>query len=68
MAHHRGHSEYDSTPNDVKSHNNSKGDSVMTKRVVELLENGLNYLNRESVEEALKEFLVCEELYKKYHT
>lgn len=48
----------------MKSHSS---DDVMTKRVVELLDSGLNYLNSESVEDALREFLVCEELYTKYY-
>ena len=40
----------------------------MTKRLLELLESGLNYLNSDAVEEALKEFMICEELYKKYYS
>lgn len=63
--HYRGHSEYDSTSKDLKP---VSSDNIMTKRVIELLDNGLQHLNNDSIEEALKEFMICEELYKKYYS
>lgn len=36
------------------------------KSVVELIENGLNFLNKDQVENAMKQFQLCEQLYLKH--
>jgi hypothetical protein len=59
------HDEYSNSPRNEENKKALKKDSLLTKKVIDLIENGLNYLNRDQVDKALKEFTFCEQLFMK---
>ena len=56
------HSEYSNTPWDEKT----RGKENLIKQTVELIENGVNALTCEKIEEALRYFKLCSQLFKKH--
>eukprot|EP00347_Sterkiella_histriomuscorum_P000936 403373959 len=62
QQHKRMHSDYQNTPDDIAAFNSSR-DKGLSKKVIELLENGLQFLNSERIEEALREFKVAESIF-----
>jgi hypothetical protein len=63
LEHKRTNSDYSNGSQGMLSPSNNKNLGKIQKKMIELLENGLAYLNKEQVEEALREFKVCEALY-----
>lgn len=61
------HSDYSNTPIEIPAlagtGTSSTRDQVLTKKIIELLENGLNLMNSDWVEEALREFKVAEGIF-----
>ena len=63
MEHKRTNSDYSNGSQGMLSPSNNKNLGKIQKKIIELLEAGLAYLNKEQVEEALREFKICETLY-----